>query len=136
MPHPEFLYWDASAVISLLVADIHTSHARRALRPTAHHFVSSLGIAEVLAVLARAERLPQQRAFVQQVHEGFWHQTHLAPSLKSLAALARRHTLRGADLWHLGAALALRKELPGLVIITFDKSLAQAARHEAMLLSD
>lgn len=131
-----FLYWDASAILSLLVEDIHTPRARAALTPRWSHFVSSLGVAEVLGVLAHGPMpvIRTKRAqFLRDVHEGFWLQSHLVPPTESLDTLSEKHPLRGADLWHLAAALALKKELPNLRLITFDLQLARATRREGML---
>ncbi len=127
------LYWDASAVISLLVEDVHSPKAHAALRPQRTHYLSSLALAEVISVLHRiGETAVKLRCteFLRDVREGFWCQLHIAPSAEQLEVLAGRHRLRGADLWHLATALMLQKELPATRLVTFDLQLARAAQHE------
>ncbi|MBI4367749.1 MAG: type II toxin-antitoxin system VapC family toxin [Deltaproteobacteria bacterium] len=133
---PADIYWDASAVLSLLIADVHTPRARAALSPRHAHYLSTLAIAEVVAVLARegsAEARLRRQMFWRDVTEGFWYQYHIAPPVSCLAELSDRHRLRGADLWHLASALTLRDELPGLRLLTFDLQLARAAAREDIL---
>ncbi len=45
---------------------------------------------------------------------------------------ARRHPLRGADLWHLALTVDLGQSLPGLHLLTFDSVLGAAARAEGL----
>ena len=43
-----------------------------------------------------------------------------------------KHSLRGADLWHLAAAMTLKRELPELWLMTFDQRLKTAAELEGI----
>jgi predicted nucleic acid-binding protein len=132
------VYWDASALISALLRDTHSPAARRAARDArAAHVVSSLALAEVHAVVARLEReravtAAQADELQRRLARGPWRRTAVQPEAASLARLARRHPLRGADLWHLGAALALAKLLPGLRLLAFDDRLRAAADVEGL----
>jgi predicted nucleic acid-binding protein len=135
------LYWDASALLSLLVEDRHSASARRAAgKRAASHLVSSLALAEVHAVLARLERErilgpESHRELRSRLRGGPWRATAVHPAAERLGDLASRHPLRGADLWHLGAALALADALPGLRMLSFDRRLAAAADAEGLAAS-
>ncbi|HMB52452.1 MAG TPA: PIN domain-containing protein, partial [Thermoanaerobaculia bacterium] len=61
-----------------------------------------------------------------------WSALHLEPDRALAADLAARHPLRGADLWHLTTASTLVRELPDVSLVTFDTSLAEAARNEGV----
>ncbi|MBI5499919.1 MAG: type II toxin-antitoxin system VapC family toxin [Deltaproteobacteria bacterium] len=132
------LYWDASALVSMLVENEHSAAARRAAAAReAAHFVSSLASAEVHAVIARLarERIlqpDQARDARTRLAGGPWRWTRIQPDVARLGDLALRHPLRGADLWHLGAALALADLLPGLELFGFDQRLMAAAAAEGL----
>jgi predicted nucleic acid-binding protein len=135
MPADRVLYWDASAILSALIADAHTAPARTALDDGSHHLVSSLAAAETLAVLGRIER-EDRASGVAAAREGFlrgrWRWTRIVPETPVTASLAARHRLRGADLWHLAAALTLRERLPELRLLTFDLALRDASQAEGL----
>jgi len=134
----EALYWDASAVLSALLRDVHSAEARREVnRRGAAHLISSLAAAEVHAVLSRLERervvtMTQADEVRKRFAQGPWRRSLVQPDPESLPRLARCHPLRGADLWHLGAATALAAQLPGLRMLTFDDRLRAAARNEGL----
>jgi predicted nucleic acid-binding protein len=50
-----------------------------------------------------------------------------------IKALASQRPLRGADLWHLATAITLQKDIPELVLLTFDKKLKLAAKERKLL---
>jgi transposase len=56
----------------------------------------------------------------------------VSPSWDTIAMLARKWPLRGADLWHLAAAKDLRAELPELKMLSFDAPLATAAAGDGL----
>jgi predicted nucleic acid-binding protein len=133
------VYWDASALVSMLVEDRHSAAARRVAGDAASsHFVSSLALAEAHAVIGRLvregilapERLRDVRA---RLSGGPWRETRVHPDAGRLGDLALRHPLRGADLWHLAAALALAELLPGVELLSFDEPLGAAAAAEGLL---
>jgi predicted nucleic acid-binding protein len=99
------------------------------------HLISSLGWAEVYAVIARIEReqalSPVLIAAAREALErGPWVGVSVDPDRLQMAALAQAWSLRGADLWHLAAAKALQADLPELRVLSFDARLAEAALGE------
>jgi predicted nucleic acid-binding protein len=134
---PSVLYWDASAILSVLFRDQHSAKAVRSARSTALHLISSLAWAETHSVIARIEReralAPVLVNAARRVLEGGpWRRINVTPSWATLAVLATEWPLRGADLWHLSAAKDLRGELPELRMFTFDARLAAAAAGEGL----
>jgi predicted nucleic acid-binding protein len=128
----EAIYWDASAVLSVLIADLHSSTAVSAARRSGTHLLSTLACAESFAVVARLERegsLPTALADAARdvIVNGPWRRLSLQPDWKSIEALASRWPVRGPDLWHLATAETLQRELPELKMITFDARLAVAS---------
>lgn len=128
------LYWDASAVLSLLLPDTHTETARAHASTERAHIVSSLTNAQVYAVLSKLERIraiDSERAASarQRFFRGLWSSVSVDPSRALVQRLAQRWKLKGADLWHLGAATALRVESP-LELLSFNRMLVEAARGE------
>lgn len=128
----QVVYWDASAVLSVLIADVHSATATATARSPATHLLSTLAYAETFAVVARLERdgLPSALADATRnlVIDGPWRRLALQPDWKSVEALASRWPVRGADLWHLATAETLRRELPELQMITFDARLGLASQ--------
>jgi predicted nucleic acid-binding protein len=126
------IYWDASAILSVLIRDAHSARATGAARRRDTHLLSTLGYAEVLAVIARLERereLPTVLADSARelVRNGPWRRLALQPDWASIDDLATRWPLRGADLWHLATAVTLSRELPEMRMITFDSRLMAAS---------
>ncbi|MDQ7843993.1 MAG: PIN domain-containing protein [Armatimonadota bacterium] len=136
-PAQAVVYWDSSAILSALFKDRHSARAAAAARTAGLHLLSSLAWAEVHAVIARIAR-EQVLAGVlveaarETLEHGPWRRVTVAPDWRQVGALASRWPLRGADLWHLGAAKTLQRELPALRVLTFDARLAEAARAEGL----
>ncbi len=131
------IYWDASAVLSTLVADAHSRVATALLRRSAPKLLSTLALAEALAVLRRLElageiRPDDRRRAAASLLASPWLRYEGQPRRQLLADLATRTALRGADLWHLAAALTAREALPELRLFTFDRALAAAAEAEGL----
>ncbi len=132
---PGVVYWDSSAIVSALFADRYSDTASAAARAPGTHLVSSLGWAEVHAVIARIEReqalSPVLIAAAREaIERGPWVSVSVDPNRLLIATLARAWPLRGADLWHLAAAKVLQADLPELRLLSFDARLAEAARGE------
>jgi predicted nucleic acid-binding protein len=132
---PRVVYWDASAIVSALFQDRYSDEASAAARAPGTHLVSSLGWAEVHAVIARIERehAPSPvliAAARESIERGPWVSVSIDPDRLQMSALAQAWPLRGADLWHLAAAKALQADLPELRLLSFDTRLAEAARGE------
>jgi predicted nucleic acid-binding protein len=135
---PLILYWDASAILSALVQDTHSKVAARWSGHEGLHLVSTLGWAETTAVL---HRLADEGHFtnvlldsaLESLAAGPWRLVQRGPDRVAIDSLAARHSLRGADLWHLAQVRTLLGELPSLKILTFDRRLREAAGSEGLL---
>lgn len=126
------VYWDASAILSVLIRDAHSTRATAAARRTVTHLMSTLAYAEVAAVLARLERdreLPPALAATSRelLRDGPWRRLLLQPDRSDIDDLASRWPLRGADLWHLATTVTLTRELPEVRVLSFDARLHAAA---------
>lgn len=129
------IYWDSSAVISALFKDTNSRKAKVIAERNALHLLTTLTYAEVGAVISRMKRdhLLTEVLF-QSAHEvmdrGPWSRISISPGWSLIQKLARKHFLRGADLWHLAAAMSLTEEFPELSLLTFDQRLKTAAELE------
>lgn len=126
------VYWDASAVLSALIHDANSARASALARRAVTHLLSTLAHAEVTAVIARLERTGELATTVagasrELLRDGPWRRLLLQPDRSSIDELATRWPLRGADLWHLAAAVTLTRELPEARLFTFDARLDAAA---------
>jgi predicted nucleic acid-binding protein len=131
----QVVYWDTSAILSALFIDNHSETARGWAANAAVHLISSLAHAEACAVTWRMARdgvVPESlaSATINAIEQGIWRRINAVPDWTIMSNLAQRTTLRGADLWHLGLAATLRRDLPELRMLTFDASLQEAARRE------
>lgn len=124
-------------MLSALVHERHSQETLRQLRSHGHHLISSLALAETHAVLSRMHRdgllgedeLHQVRA---NLAAGPWEKVSAIPDAVLVPALADRHRLRGADLWHLSLAASLGRDLPELRFLTWDAHLRTAAAAEGL----
>jgi predicted nucleic acid-binding protein len=138
-------FWDASAVVPLLVAEA----ATRRLRALAVEDTSMLvwwgsGV-ECVSALARLERdgaLAQRAATaalkrLEQLAAG-WHEIDPSDAVREAAIrFLRVHPLRAADALQLGAAfLAAERRPSSLEMVTLDDRLMTAARKEGFLVID
>lgn len=131
------IYWDASAILSVLFQDAHSVAAMTFARRRGVHLVSSLAWAEVHAVIARMGRekvlaAARVSAAREALALGPWRFLHVQPAPEFIVELAIRWPLRGADLWHLALAKTLQAELPELGLLSFDKRLNTAAQGEQL----
>lgn len=134
---PRIIYWDASALLSVLFRDRHSDEALELLQEESLHFLSTLAQAETFAVIARMTReriISKSRARVcmETVMHGLWRRIATGPDRMIVAELAMKWPLRGADLWHLATAMTLRQDLPEIVLLTFDVRLKQASIGERL----
>jgi len=132
------VYWDASALLSVLLRDEHSEKAVAFASIDASHLVSSLAWAEAHAVIGRTERhnpkdAPWCSAARAAIADAPWRQAFVLPAWNHMRDLATRHPLRGADLWHLAAAKTLLADLPDLAFLSFDQRLAAAATSEGLI---
>ena len=47
-------------------------------------------------------------------------------------SLRGKYPLKGADFWHLALALTLKKDIPELMVLTFDNKLREGAEKEGL----
>ena len=131
------IYWDSSAVLSALFADSNSRTAQKWSAMEGVHFVSSLTVAEVSAVIYRmmhAEKISEtlcQAAF-EVLDNGPWRRISTGPPWEKIRFLSARYPLRGADLWHLATAKSMQVEFPELYLLSFDKRLTRAAGSESL----
>jgi predicted nucleic acid-binding protein len=126
------VYWDASAILSTLINDLHSARATATARRRGTHLVATLAYAEVAAVIARLERLGELPTVLadasrELLRDGPWRRLHLQPDWASIDGLAVQSPLRRADLWHLATAVTVSRELPEVRVITLDGRLAAAS---------
>lgn len=129
------IYWDSSAVLSALLVDLHSNNALSWAKRPVPHLLSSLGYAEVVAVLGRMQQQSdwledQMDSAFKAFREGPWRYVEVSPTWSDLITLGQKWSLRGADLWHLTAFLELFRKLPELRLLTFDKKLREIAETE------
>jgi predicted nucleic acid-binding protein len=131
------IYWDSSAVLSALFKDPNSRRAKLMAEGDGLHLLSALAYAEVNAVMAHMKREHiLTEVLYQSTHEildrGPWRRISIAPEWLITRRLAAKHPLRGADLWHLAAAISLKSEFRELSLLTFDQRLKTAAELEAL----
>ena len=133
------IYWDASAILSILVEDSHSKKAIRIEKQDGIHLASTLGVAETFAVLKRMNyenMLPEilyESAF-ESFEKSVIRKINTQPDWKVLRKLSSKYVLKGADLWHLAAVKTIQTELPEVEILTFDRQLMAAAEKEEVAL--
>ena len=132
------LYWDASAVLSLVFEDAHSAMAVAAMRADRMHLVSSLTWAETQAVIDRMRRTKAvPEAWIAVAHDKLsrqpWRRVSAVPDWALSRELAARWPLRGADLWHLALAKTLQHDLKELMMVTYNAALVEAALGEGLL---
>jgi len=134
----EVIYWDASAILSVIFKDTHSTIASAHAESEAVHFISSLAYSEVAAVISRMKRESILSDLLVDIsfdvlERGPWRRIAIHPDQHIARNLAVKWPLKGADLWHLAAAKSLKNEFPELVLLTFDSKLTQAAKGESLL---
>jgi predicted nucleic acid-binding protein len=134
---PVVVYWDASAILSVLFKDRHSDTALEWARRDCAHFISTLAHAEVCAVISRLRREnilsdPLVKVSFDSLRQGPWRRLSVVPDWELTQRLPQSWALRGADLWHLASVKTLQKELPELALLTFDARLLQACNGEAL----
>ena len=133
----QIIYWDASAILSVLFQDSHSAVARPLAQKDGFHLISTLAYAETCAVIARLKRenvlanVLIKSAF-EVLKRGPWRQLTFSPDWEIVYSLSNKWPLRGADLWHLAIAKSLHSQLPELSLLTFDARLREAAKGEGL----
>ena len=137
------IFWDASAIVPLLIAEPVTRQMRAVAMRDADMLVwwgSEVECTSALARLEKSEALDAKDAAfafdrLRQLANG-WHEIEPSEILREAAVrYLRVHPLRGADALQLAAAFVAAERRPSsLQVLTLDQRLAEAARKEGYLL--
>ncbi len=138
-------FWDASAIVPLLVAEATTSRLQALARRDSDMLAwwgSQLECASALARLERAAALDAKGivAALDRLNRlaSSWHEIEPSDIVRESAMrFLRVHPLRAADALQLAAAFTAAERRPAsLQIVTIDERLADAARKEGFALVD
>lgn len=138
-------FWDASAVVPLLITESSTRRLQTLLSDDSSMFVWWGTRVECMSALARRERdgaTDDQilgEAFRRlQEFEFRWQEIDPSDVLRETATrFLRVHALRAADSLQLAAAFIAAEQRPGsLNVVTLDDRLAEAARKEGFAVID
>lgn len=132
-------FWDASAVVALVVREAESRRCRQWLRQDPIVLVWALTATEVISALTRKQRegalrRPGMVSAKQRLGllEAAWAEVAAFDAVRARARrLLETHPLRAADALQLAAALVAAEEEPGRFgFVTFDERLATAAEKE------
>jgi predicted nucleic acid-binding protein len=136
-------FWDASALVPLLVAETTTPSLQVLAGRDPEMLVWWGSTVECASALARLERVGALEASVaaiafdrlKRLATG-WHEIEPAEIVRETAIrFLRVHPLRGADALQLAAAFIAAEHRPAsLQVVTLDERLAEAARKEGFVL--
>jgi predicted nucleic acid-binding protein len=137
-------FWDASAIVALLVAESATKTVRTLVAKDPSILVWWGTEVECASALARLERdgaldeSAATQAFdrLKRLSAG-WHEVDPSDSLREAAVrFLRVHPLRAADALQLAAAFVAAERQPSsLEVVTLDDRLAAAARKEGFVVA-
>jgi predicted nucleic acid-binding protein len=137
-------FWDASALIPLIVSEDQTDYCLKALNADSEIMVWTLSEVEVCSALCRKHRegflseafLADAMARMNQVL-GAAFVVAATTSVKQRALrLLHVHALRAADALQLSAALvAVQEEVHKMPVMCFDDRLCTAARREGFIVN-
>lgn len=139
------IFWDASAIVPLLIAEKTTGHLQALARRDPDMMAwwgSTVECASALARLERDEALDAKGAGLafQRLGQiaGAWHEVEPSEIVRENAIrFLRVHPLRAADALQLAAAFVAAERRPAsLQVITLDQRLADAMRKEGFVLTD
>ena len=134
-------YWDASALVPLIVSEPGSTLVRSWLAEDSGVVTWGWTRTEVTSAIERRTRegllSRAQRREVLKRLKGFadsWNEVTEMLAVRSRAnALLARHPLRAADAGQLGAALLVNEQLPGpLSFLSLDHRLTEAAEREGL----
>jgi predicted nucleic acid-binding protein len=132
------IYWDASAILSVLVEDGHSQKAQKYINKRGVHFLSTLAAAETYAVLSRMKfdgilTTILYKSALEVFENSPLRKIYIQPEWKIIQKLSSLYVLKGADLWHLATVETIKMDLPETKIITFDKKLSSASKKEKVV---
>ena len=134
-------FWDTSALIPVLVAELQTARATRLLLNDPDVIVWTLTRVELLSALARRRRsdraaaawLRRARQEVLEMWPRWVEVTALETVRRHAERIVESHALRAADAMQIAAALVARAEgSDDLAFVTFDLQQAAAAEREGL----
>ena len=134
-------YWDASALVPLIVAEPDSESVRTWLSEDDHIVTWVWTRTEIIGAIERRTREGSlsrlQRRDVLERFNAFadsWDEVTEVLAVRSRAnALLARHPLRAADAGQLGAALLVQEQLAGpLTFVCLDQRLSSAAELESL----
>lgn len=134
-------YWDASALVPLIVAEPNSEPVRTWLSEDDHIVTWVWTRTEIIGAIERRAREGSlsrlQRRDVLERFNAFadsWDEVTEVLAVRSRAnALLARHPLRAADAGQLGAALLVQEQLAGpLTFVCLDQRLSSAAEREGL----
>ena len=134
-------YWDASALVPLVVAEPDSESARTWLSEDDHIVTWVWTRTEIIGAIERRAREGSlsrlQRREILERFNAFadsWDEVTAVLAVRSRAhALLARHPLRAADAGQLGAALLVQEQLAGpLTFVCLDQRLSAAAELESL----
>ena len=138
-------FWDAAAIVPLLVAEPTTRRLQALAARDPDMLVWWGSEVECVSALARLERAGALEAKavalalerLRGLADG-WHEIEASEIVRESAMrFLRVHPLRAADALQLAAAfIAAERRPPSLQIVTLDERLAEAARKEGFALVD
>jgi predicted nucleic acid-binding protein len=131
------VYWDSSVILSALFKDAHSKKALVWLGKKGIHLISSLGYAEVCAVISRLRKGKMLSdvffdAALDTLTSGPFRHLNIQPDRKRIVSLSAKWPLRGADLWHMAAVKTLQEQIPELILLTLDRRMRAAAEGEEL----
>jgi uncharacterized protein len=138
-------FWDASAIVPLLVAEESTRRLQALATKDSAMLVWWGSSVECISALARLERdgalnPPSMTLALRRLQQlaASWHEVDPSDEIRETAArFLRVHPLRAADALQLAAAFAAAERRPAsLEIVTLDDRLANAARKEGFAVLD
>ena len=134
-------YWDASALVPLVVAEPDSGVVRTWLSEDDQIVTWAWTRTEIVSAIERRVRegslsRPQRREVLRrfEAFAGSWDEVTDVLAVRSRAnALLARHPLRAADAGQLGAALLIQEQLAGvLTFVCLDHRLSSAAELESL----
>lgn len=134
-------YWDASALVPLIVSEPNTALAHSWLEEHSVILTWAWSRVEIVSAVERRTRdgdlSRQQRRDILRRLDTFsttWNEVSEMPAVRSLANLVlARNSLRAADAAQLGAALHVQQQLDAsLPFVSLDRRLAEAAELEGL----
>ena len=134
-------YWDASALVPLVVVEPETERVRSWLTEDEHVVTWAWTLTEIASAVERRAReaslsRPQRREALDRIGSlaQSWDEVTDVLAVRSRAnALLARHPLRAADAGQLGAALLVQEQLAGtLSFVCLDQRLSLAAERESL----